>query len=305
MQKYAFLSDEWVGEAKRIYAEAGVGGAIAGSTNLAPVRVNLIVTDAPFASAPVDAHVDTSAGRLDIDVGHLWDPDVTISLGYDTARSLFVQGDVQAVLQAFLGGRIKVDGDLSKLLDPRSGIWPASSAATSPRSGAAAGGGAPQAATGGQGGGPGAPGVSATGQGAATEGTATAAAPGGQGTESEGPAGQAGPGRAGQDGEGVASGNQQAGEQQVGEQGAGEQQVGEQGAGEQQVGEQGAGEQQVGEKGAGGQGVGGQRVGEQGAGGQGAVGQGEPSEGRPGQQGFSFGGLRALEVATRLQEITE
>jgi hypothetical protein len=140
MQKYAFLSDEWVGEAKRIYAEAGAGGAIAGATTLAPVRVNLIVTDAPFSSAPVDAHVDTSAGRFDIDVGHLAAPDVTISLGYDTARSLFVQGDVQSVLQAFLGGRIKVDGDLSKLLDPRSGIWPSPAAATSPGQWASGGG---------------------------------------------------------------------------------------------------------------------------------------------------------------------
>ena len=139
MQKYAFLSDEWVGEAKRIYAEAGAGGAMTGATSLAPVRVNLIVTDAPFSSVPVDAHVDTSAGRFDIDVGHLPEPDVTISLGYDTARSLFVQGDVQAVLQAFLGGRIKVDGDLSKLLDPRSGIWPASSVAASPGGGPAGG----------------------------------------------------------------------------------------------------------------------------------------------------------------------
>ncbi len=140
MPKYAFLSDEWVGEAKRIYAEAGAGGVTAGSTGLAPVRVNLVVTDAPFSSVPIDAHVDTSAGRFDIDVGHLAQPDVTISLGYDTARSLFVQGDVQAVLQAFLGGRIKVDGDLSKLLDPRSGIFPGTSgpaAATSPRPGLA------------------------------------------------------------------------------------------------------------------------------------------------------------------------
>ena len=132
MTKYAFLSDEWVGEAQRIYAESGAAGAIAGNAGLTPVRVNLIVTDAPFSPAPIDAHVDTSAGRFDIDVGHLAEPDVTISMGYDTARSLFVQGDVQAVLQAFLGGRIKVDGDLSKLLDPRSGIFPASSAATSP-----------------------------------------------------------------------------------------------------------------------------------------------------------------------------
>ena len=133
MTKYAFLSDEWVGEAKRIYAESDADGAMAGTANLAPVRVNLVVTDAPFSPAPIDAHVDTSAGRFDIDVGHVAEPDVTISLGYDTARSLFVQGDVQAVLQAFLGGRIKVDGDLTKLLDPRSGIFPASPAAGSPR----------------------------------------------------------------------------------------------------------------------------------------------------------------------------
>jgi hypothetical protein len=152
MQKYAFLSDEWVGEAKRIYAEAGAGGAIAGATTLAPVRVNLIVTDAPFSSAPVDAHVDTSAGRFDIDVGHLAAPDVTISLGYDTARSLFVQGDVQSVLQAFLGGRIKVDGDLSKLLDPRSGIWPSPAAASSPGQWAPAGGAAGAGAAHGSGG---------------------------------------------------------------------------------------------------------------------------------------------------------
>ena len=88
------------------------------------VRLNLIVTEAPFSAAMLDAHVDTSSGRIDIGTGHVEGPDVTVSLDYDTARSLFVQGDVQAVLQAFLGGRIKVDGDLSKLLNPQSGIWP-------------------------------------------------------------------------------------------------------------------------------------------------------------------------------------
>jgi hypothetical protein len=144
MTKYAFLSDEWVGEARRIYAESGTGGVTAGATGLAPVRVNLVVTDAPFSPAPIDAHVDTSAGGFDIDVGHVPDPDVTISLGYDTARSLFVQGDVQAVLQAFLGGRIKVDGDLSKLLDPRSGIFPGSGGTTAPGQGFAGRGPASQ-----------------------------------------------------------------------------------------------------------------------------------------------------------------
>jgi hypothetical protein len=124
MPKYPFLSDEWVAEAHRIYAEVEAAGGLAGA-EFSPVRVNLVVTDAPFSDRPIDAHVDTSSGRVTISTGHLPGPDVTVSMGYDTARSLFVAGDVQAVMQAFLGGRVRVDGDLSKLLDPRSGIWPA------------------------------------------------------------------------------------------------------------------------------------------------------------------------------------
>ena len=135
MPKYPFLSDEWVDEAHRIYAEAETGGAVPAPSSGGGVRLNLIVTEAPFSAATLDAHVDTSSGRIDIGTGHVEGPDVTVSLDYDTARSLFVQGDVQAVLQAFLGGRIKVDGDLSKLLNPQSGIWPGAAPAGAPAPG--------------------------------------------------------------------------------------------------------------------------------------------------------------------------
>jgi hypothetical protein len=135
MPKYPFLSDEWVAEAQRIYAEVEASGGLAGSSaagseagSFSPVRVNLVITDAPFSERPIDAHVDTSSGRVAISTGHLQGPDVTVSMGYATARALFVAGDVQTVMQAFLGGRVRVDGDLSKLLDPRSGIWPAAPA---------------------------------------------------------------------------------------------------------------------------------------------------------------------------------
>ena len=124
MPKYPFLSDEWVAEAHLIYADVEASGGLTAGT-FAPVRVNLVITDAPFSDRPIDAHVDTSSGRVAISTGHLASPDVTVSMAYGTARSLFVAGDVQAVMQAFLGGRVRVDGDLSKLLDPRSGIWPA------------------------------------------------------------------------------------------------------------------------------------------------------------------------------------
>ncbi|HTV11800.1 MAG TPA: hypothetical protein VME20_08045 [Acidimicrobiales bacterium] len=124
MAKYPFLSDEWVAEARAIYAEAGGAGALAGTLPPTSVRVNLVVTNVPFGEGALNAHVDTSLGRVAIDTGHVPAPDVTVSLDYVTAKSLFISGDVQAALAAFLSGRIKVDGDLTKLLDPTAGIWP-------------------------------------------------------------------------------------------------------------------------------------------------------------------------------------
>jgi len=113
--------------ARHIYAEAKQSGALATGATPAQVRLNLTVTDVPFSTAPVDVHVDSSGGEVVLDTGHLPSPDVSVSLDYATARSLFLAGDIQAVMQAFLAGRIKVDGDLSKLLGPGSNIWPVGS----------------------------------------------------------------------------------------------------------------------------------------------------------------------------------
>ena len=114
-------------EAQRLHTEAELAALNSGSPSVSPqtaVRLNLIVSGAPFSSEPVLAHIDTSGGSFDIDAGHLEGPDVTVSMGYDTAKALFVAGNVQAVLQAFLAGQIKVDGDLTKLLDPGTAMWP-------------------------------------------------------------------------------------------------------------------------------------------------------------------------------------
>ncbi|MCL2394606.1 MAG: SCP2 sterol-binding domain-containing protein [Acidimicrobiaceae bacterium] len=112
MAKYAFLSDEWVAAARALraeYAERAHSLPVA-------VRVNQIVRNAPFGEGTINAHVDTTSGLLDIDLGHLEDPDVTITLDYDVARALLVERDPAAAMQAFMSGRIKVDGDIAKLL---------------------------------------------------------------------------------------------------------------------------------------------------------------------------------------------
>jgi hypothetical protein len=112
VSQYPFLSDEWLAEARRIRAEyEGKSPEIPVS-----VRMNQIVQDVPFGAGTNDLHVDTSSGQLEMETGHLEGPDVTITIGYATAKAILVDGDAQAVMQAFLGGRIKVDGDITKLI---------------------------------------------------------------------------------------------------------------------------------------------------------------------------------------------
>jgi putative sterol carrier protein len=109
---YPFLSDEWIEEAHAIRAELqGRSPAI----NEA-VRMNLVVTEIPFAEIDLEAHVDTTGGELDIDKGHVEDADLTITLDYDTAKALLVDRNPQAGMQAFMAGRIRVEGDMAKLV---------------------------------------------------------------------------------------------------------------------------------------------------------------------------------------------
>jgi hypothetical protein len=109
---HPFLSDAWIDEARRIHEE------YRGRT--APIeqalRINLVIKEVPFGDGTLPAHVDTSSGDLDIDTGHLDGAETTLTLDYATARAIIVEQDAQAAMQAYLGGRIKVEGDLTKLL---------------------------------------------------------------------------------------------------------------------------------------------------------------------------------------------
>ena len=112
MATYLFLSDEWLDEARAIRAEyEGRGGGIQHA-----VRVNLVVIEVPFGEGDVHAHADTSTGELVLDLGHLDPADLKVTIGYDIARQLLVEGNPQAGLQAFMQGKIKVEGDIAKLM---------------------------------------------------------------------------------------------------------------------------------------------------------------------------------------------
>jgi putative sterol carrier protein len=115
--KYPFLSTEWLDEAKKIRDEYH------GKTPPAAhaVKMNQIITDVPFGEGTIEAHMDTSSGELEMDMGHVDAPDVTVTLDYDTAKAIFVEGNPQAGMQAFMAGKIKVQGDMTKLMAMQSG----------------------------------------------------------------------------------------------------------------------------------------------------------------------------------------
>ena len=114
---YKFLSDEWMDEAKKVREEfAGKGNPPAHA-----VRMNQIITDVPFGDGTINAHMDTSGGEMEMDTGHLDNPDLTVTLDYETAKAILVDQNPQAGMQAFMAGKIKVQGDMTKLMAMQSG----------------------------------------------------------------------------------------------------------------------------------------------------------------------------------------
>ncbi len=112
MAKYPFLSAEWMEEAHKIREEfAGQTAAPAHA-----VRMNQIITDVPFSDEPINAYMDTSQGDLELDLGALENPDLTVTVDYETAKAIFVEQNPQAGMQAFMAGKIKVQGDMTKLM---------------------------------------------------------------------------------------------------------------------------------------------------------------------------------------------
>jgi putative sterol carrier protein len=113
---YPFLSEEWLSEVRKIGEEFSGGAAPAHA-----VKMNQIITDVPFGDGTINAHMDTSSGEMQMDMGHIENPDVTVTLDYETAKAIFVEGNPQAGMQAFMAGKVKVQGDMTKLMAMQAG----------------------------------------------------------------------------------------------------------------------------------------------------------------------------------------
>ncbi|BAN01579.1 SCP2 sterol-binding domain-containing protein [Ilumatobacter coccineus] len=109
---YPFLSEEWMSAARAIrekYADQVPEVE-------ADLRINQVIQEVPFGDGEVESYLDTSSGKVVMELGSLDEPDVTITTDYDTARALFVDQDPAIAMQAFMNGKVKVQGDMMKLM---------------------------------------------------------------------------------------------------------------------------------------------------------------------------------------------
>lgn len=86
------------------------------------IRMNQVITDVPFGEGVVRAFTDTSSGEVIMELGELDSPDLTVTTDYDTALKIVVEQDQAAAMQAFMAGKVKVQGDMMKMMAMQSSM---------------------------------------------------------------------------------------------------------------------------------------------------------------------------------------
>lgn len=103
----AFLTQDWFAKVDQLTSEAG-------ELNLTPALqslvINLIVSD--FAGSATE--LSLAGGK--IQKGLADHAKTTLNMDSQTLRKVFLEFDMTAAMQAFMTGKIKVQGDMSQLM---------------------------------------------------------------------------------------------------------------------------------------------------------------------------------------------
>jgi len=111
--KHPFLSDAWFDAAEKLISEHG-----AAAPPHASVVMNLEVEG---DGRTIQFHMGARDGATMFGKGHTEAADVTLSTDMDTARAVFLDGNPQAGMQAFMAGKVRVQGDMTKLMMAQAG----------------------------------------------------------------------------------------------------------------------------------------------------------------------------------------
>jgi hypothetical protein len=110
---HVFLSDGWFEAVEGLRGEIPEPPAA-----MKDFKLNIVVAGGPEGEKEV--HMD--AGRFER--GLVEGAQTKLTVPYDVARSMFIDGNQQAGMQAFMSGQIKVEGDMTKLMAMQAGGGP-------------------------------------------------------------------------------------------------------------------------------------------------------------------------------------
>jgi putative sterol carrier protein len=105
--KFVFLSDPWFDAAEKLIQEH--------KPEVPPTNLVMNLEVANGADT-VKFFMGAKGGEVLFGRGATDGADLTLSTDIDTARSVFISGDQQAGMQAFMAGKVKVQGDMTKLM---------------------------------------------------------------------------------------------------------------------------------------------------------------------------------------------
>ena len=104
-----FLSEEWASE---VTAALGEHPGFKNAIGSAELGIQFVVSDGP--DGDVEYYMKSSGGNSVMAVGTLEDADVTVRQSYDTASAIS-KGELNTQT-AFMTGKVKVSGNLAKLM---------------------------------------------------------------------------------------------------------------------------------------------------------------------------------------------
>ncbi|HEY6628139.1 MAG TPA: SCP2 sterol-binding domain-containing protein [Acidimicrobiia bacterium] len=110
-----FLSEEWAAE---VTAALGQHPGFKNAIGSAELGIQFEVSDGPEGDA--EYYLKSSGGNSTMAVGTLESPDVTVRQTYDTATAIS-KGELNTQT-AFMTGKVKVSGNLAKLMMHQSAI---------------------------------------------------------------------------------------------------------------------------------------------------------------------------------------
>jgi hypothetical protein len=107
---HVFLSDDWFEAVEGLRDEAPEP-----SPTMKDLTLNIVVAGGPDG----DREIHMTAGQFERGLAD--DAPTKVTVPYDVAKSMFIDGNQQAAMQAFMAGQIRVEGDMTKIMAMQAG----------------------------------------------------------------------------------------------------------------------------------------------------------------------------------------